>query len=388
MRRLLNPFVVVLTTILSLAYTYAVWRLVAAPLARIVVAIPFIAVWLVPVLYWVGGREERKHNLFDQVLHILAYVSMGWLSFVLVLSLLRETVQGIASLSDVGRLLHLLQEQGGIIVLVLACVGLISGFIWAVRGPKVVAVNVPLAQVEPKLNGFRIVQISDLHVGMMIRKAYVESVVEKVRALRPDVIVLTGDIVDGPIKEYQTQAMPLAALTSIAPCYYITGNHEYYADGLAWVEYFKQSGLTVLDNDHVVLQHNGVDVLLAGVPDPAVRMVKENAAPDCDLAMATLQSGSSKARAVTPPLRILLAHNPKLAAAAERAGFNLQLSGHTHAGQFFPWTLVTRMVHAPHFYGLSRRKQLWVYVSAGTGTWGPPVRFGTKPELTYLSVTL
>ena len=85
-----------------------------------------------------------------------------------------------------------------------------------------------------------------------------------------------------------------------------------------------------------------------------------------------------------PAFRLLLAHNPKIAPLAEQAGFDLQLSGHTHAGQFFPWTFVIHLVHGPHAAGLSRRGRLWVYVSAGTGTWGPPVRLGTRPELTLL----
>jgi predicted MPP superfamily phosphohydrolase len=83
-------------------------------------------------------------------------------------------------------------------------------------------------------------------------------------------------------------------------------------------------------------------------------------------------------------LRLLLAHNPKLAPLGEAAGFDLQLSGHTHAGQFFPWTLAVRLIHAPHVAGLSRSRRMWVYVSAGTGTWGPPVRFGSQPELTLI----
>jgi predicted MPP superfamily phosphohydrolase len=109
--------------------------------------------------------------------------------------------------------------------------------------------------------------------------------------------------------------------------------------------------------------------------DPAAHLDAPPQVPRPDLAAGS-ESGAA--------LRVLLAHNPKLAPMAERAGFDLQLSGHTHAGQFFPWTLAVRLVHAPHVEGLSRRGRMWVYVNAGTGTWGPPVRLGTRPELTLL----
>ena len=115
--------------------------------------------------------------------------------------------------------------------------------------------------------------------------------------------------------------------------------------------------------------------MIGGVIDFAARMSDPDARPRPDLAIDV------EAR---PDFRLLLAHNPKIAPEAEQAGFDLQLSGHTHAGQFFPWTIVIHWVHGPHAAGLSRRGRLWVYVSAGTGTWGPPVRLGSRPELTVL----
>jgi predicted MPP superfamily phosphohydrolase len=119
----------------------------------------------------------------------------------------------------------------------------------------------------------------------------------------------------------------------------------------------------------------GSRIVVGGVLDPAARLSNPHEAPRPDIAAAP-DAG--------PAFRLLLAHNPKVAPLAEKAGFDLQLSGHTHAGQFFPWTLAIHLVHAPHVAGLSRRGRMWVYVSAGTGTWGPPVRFGTEPELTLL----
>ena len=116
-------------------------------------------------------------------------------------------------------------------------------------------------------------------------------------------------------------------------------------------------------------------MVVGGVLDPAIARYSPGEGPRPDLAASNAPGDA---------FRLLLAHNPRIAPAAERAGFHLQLSGHTHAGQFFPWTLAVHLVHSPHVAGLSREGRMWVYVSAGTGTWGPPVRFGTSPELTVL----
>jgi len=127
----------------------------------------------------------------------------------------------------------------------------------------------------------------------------------------------------------------------------------------------------------LTIERGAARLLIGGVIDFAARMSDPEARPRPDLAA----DGDA-----SPAFRLLLAHNPKIAPQAEKAGFDLQLSGHTHAGQFFPWTFVIHWVHGPHAAGLARRGRLWVYVSAGTGTWGPQVRLGTRPELTLLRI--
>ena len=129
--------------------------------------------------------------------------------------------------------------------------------------------------------------------------------------------------------------------------------------------------MRVLLNSHELVRQGAARLLVGGVVDPAYGKAR----PDANAAMAGAPAAD---------FRLLLAHNPRLATLGAAAGFDLQLSGHTHAGQFFPWTLAVRLVHAPHVAGLSREGRMLVYVSAGTGTWGPPVRFGTSPELTLL----
>ena len=251
------------------------------------------------------------------------------------------------------------------------CIGALA----ALRGPYVRRVDIPVEGLAPELDGFRIVQISDLHAGPTMRLAYIQRVVDMTKELAPDLIALTGDIVDGSVTRLAAHVAPLEALASAGRAFFVLGNHDYYSGAAPWTAHFEAMGFRVLRNAHVTIARGAARLLIGGVIDFAARMSDPDARPRPDLAT----DGDAR-----PAFRLLLAHNPKIAPLAEQAGFDLQLSGHTHAGQFFPWTFVIHLVHGPHAAGLSRRGRLWVYVSAGTGTWGPPVRLGTRPELTLL----
>jgi predicted MPP superfamily phosphohydrolase len=245
----------------------------------------------------------------------------------------------------------------------------------ALRGPHVRHVDIPVAGLDPDLEGLRIVQISDLHVGPTIGLTYVRNVVRMANALQPDLVALTGDLVDGSVARLARHVAPLAGLAPAGRVFLALGNHDYYSGAEAWTAHFRGLGMRVLLNEAAVIRRGGATLVVGGVLDPSAARFARDQAPRPDLA-----SAPTAGRA----FRLLLAHNPRLARLGEQAGFDLQLSGHTHAGQFFPWTLAVRWVHAPHATGLTRRGRMWVYVSPGTGSWGPPVRFGTKPELTLL----
>ena len=376
MRRLLSPFVIVLTAIVAATYAYASWRLASNPSARWLLAIPFVLVWIVPVVYWVYDRESRSKA--DELLHAASYLCMGWLNFLILLLLARDGLLGltllIPSAAPVGRLV---EDVGPMLVYLGSFAALGVAALAALRGPHVVRVQIPVEGLAPGLGGLRIVQISDLHVGPTIGRRYVRRVVRLTNELAPDVIALTGDIVDGPVNRLARHVQPLADLAPRGRAFLVLGNHDYYSGAGPWTAHFKALGLEVLLNEHAVIERGGARMIIGGVVDPAVRIFDPHESPRPDRAAAP-EAGRV--------FRLLLAHNPKLAPLAEEAGFDLQLSGHTHAGQFFPWTLAVQLLHAPHVAGLSRRGRMWVYVSAGTGSWGPPVRFGTEPELTLLEL--
>ncbi len=373
MRRLLSPFVLVLTAILGVGYAYVAWRLAATGAARVALALPFAMVWLVPVTYWVFGRE--KEGIADEAIHIVSYLCMGWLSFLVLITLARDAVQGVAWMSGAQPVFDLLQRHGSVLVLAGSVAALIVGALAAFTGPRVRHVDIPVQNLDPALAGLGIALISDLHVGPTIGERYVRRVVRKANALKPDLVALTGDMVDGSVPRLARHVAPLAELSSRHGTFFVLGNHDCYSGAPAWIAHFRSLGFTVLLNEHVTLSIGTAQVVIGGVVDPALRLSDPHAAPRPDLAAAP---------DVRAAFRILLAHNPRLAPLAQQAGFDLQLSGHTHAGQFFPWTLAVRLVHAPHVAGLSMLGRMHVYVSAGTGTWGPPVRLGTAPELTLI----
>ncbi|HWI37326.1 MAG TPA: metallophosphoesterase [Burkholderiales bacterium] len=287
---------------------------------------------------------------------------MAWVSFALVLTLLRDLA--LAATLATPQLHARVADVGWEYVVAGSLVAIAIGAAAAFAGPRVKVVDVRVENLHPDLDGFRVAQISDLHVGPNIGRRYVARVVKEVEELRPDIVVLTGDIVDGPVGKLANDVAPLAAL---ANAYFILGNHDCYAGAEAWMAHFREMGMTVLANETTVLRKGAARLLIGGMVDPAYRRQR----PAIEIRDEA-------------EFRLLLAHNPRLAPLGAKAGFDLQLSGHTHGGQFFPWTLAVRLVHSPHVAGLSREGRMQVYVSAGTGTWGPPVRFGTSPELTLI----
>jgi uncharacterized protein len=367
-------FVALLTLILVAGYVYLAMRLASSLEARLALAAPFLFVWVVPMVYWIGGRQ--RVSAADDVVHGLGYVSLAWLNFLALVSLARDALVLITGVSPTFAALHAILHDGGSSVVVIASTAVVAtGTAIVFRGPRVRHVDVSVTDLAADLEGFRIVQISDLHVGPTMRRAYVQRVVDMTKTLAPDLIAFTGDIGDGPVARLASHVAPLGELATGGRAFVVLGNHEYYAGGAAWTACFESMGLRVLHNEHATIVRGAARLVVGGVPDPAARLVDRDAGPRPELAVA---ADAGKA------CRVLLAHNPSIASRAQAAGFDLQLSGHTHAGQFFPWTLVIHLVHGPHAAGLSRRGRMWVYTSPGTGTWGPPVRVGTTPELTVL----
>ena len=387
-----------LVFIVALLHAFVGWRLVpelAAPWGWVLGVGLVLSAVLMP-LGLLGSRVLRQP--WADRLSWVGLLLMGLFSSLFVLTALRDVLLLAAwAVDGLGLVLPLstLRTLSGQATPLLALAVSVLGFLNARRTPAVVRVNVPIAGLPAALHGFTLAQISDVHVGPTIKHAFLQRIVATVNTLGADVVAITGDLVDGKVSELAAHVAPLAGLQSRHGTFFVTGNHEYYSGAHAWIAELRRLGLTVLMNEHVVLYHSsngkgmgaGWDVdaqedsqtvaplVLAGVADYSAHHFDPTHRSDPAVALR-----GAPAHAL---VRVLLAHQPRSAAAAAQAGFDLQLSGHTHGGQFWPWNLFVPL-QQPFTAGLNRLQTLWVYTSRGTGYWGPPKRFGAPSEITAL----
>ncbi|QQC67380.1 metallophosphoesterase [Paraburkholderia ginsengisoli] len=322
------------------------------------------------------ARSIKRQPLGDRLAWI-GLLAMGFFSSLLVLTFARDLM--LVSLLTVDAIRpHTLaigswRTGSAAAVPLLALLSTLVGLFNARRRAKVVTIEVPIDDLPPALDGFTIVQISDIHVGPTIKGRYVDAIVDAVNRLKPDLIAVTGDVVDGTVPQLTRHTQPLSRLSARHGAFLVTGNHEYYAGANAWIAEFRRLGLNVLLNEHVIVDHDGARAVIAGVTDYSAGHHDPLHRSDPAAALAGAPGDVL--------IKVLLAHQPRSAPAAAAAGFTLQLSGHTHGGQFFPWNFFVRF-QQPFTAGLARLNGLWVYTSRGTGYWGPPKRLGAPSEIT------
>lgn len=321
----------------------------------------------------VNSRAIENRALADRVAWV-GLLLMGFLSSLLVATLLRDVFLLGAHLMLSAPEAALLIAPSASWALGLTLASVLLGLLIA-RRPRLVEVDIAIANLPAALQGFSIAQISDLHVGPTIKRGFVERIVARVNHLQADMVAITGDLVDGSVADLSAHTAPLRGLSARHGVFFVTGNHEYYSGEPAWTAELRRLGLTVLKNQHVLLQHDGASLLLAGVTDYTAHHFDSAQRSDPAAALRGANSGAAP--------KILLAHQPGTAEAAAAAGFDLQLSGHTHGGQFWPWNLFVGYFQL-FTAGLNRLKNLQVYVSVGTGYWGPPNRFMVPGEITRI----
>jgi len=304
------------------------------------------------------------------------YLAMGYTSSLFVFTLLRDLLLGADQALRWALGWSPSEALAGLsaaAVPLLALAASLLGLYLAQRIPPVRRVDVALEGLPEALHGFTIAQISDLHVGPTIRSGFVEAVVARTNALEAHLIALTGDLVDGSVAALNTHTAPLGRLRARHGVFTVTGNHEYYSGANDWVAEYDRLGLNVLQNRHVRIDHEGASLILAGITDYAAHHILPEHRSDPDAALA----------GAPPGLRVLLAHQPRSAPAAAAAGAQLMLAGHTHGGQFFPWRWAVPL-QQPFISGLHRLGALTLYISRGTGYWGPPKRLGAPSEISLL----
>lgn len=248
--------------------------------------------------------------------------------------------------------------------------------VWqALRVPEVKTIEVALPGLPPAFDGFRIVHLTDLHASRLLQADWMQAVVARANALEPDLTLITGDLVDGTPEARAADVLPLRGLAARHGVIAIPGNHEYYAQYVAWMKAFEQLGLRMLLNQHAVIERDGQALVLAGITDSAAARVGQPM-PDIDAAMAGAPASA--------PV-ILLSHRPVGAARHAQAGASLQLSGHTHGGQILGPHLLTQWVNEGYVSGMYRVGGMQLYVSNGAGLWpGFPIRLGRPSEITRI----
>jgi predicted MPP superfamily phosphohydrolase len=236
-------------------------------------------------------------------------------------------------------------------------------------------VGVELERLPRALSGLTLVQLTDIHVGPTIGRRFIDAIVEKTNNAKPDAIMITGDLVDGPVEELLEHVAPLAKLKARYGVYFVTGNHEYYSGVRDWTLALEKMGIRVLREEHVELGEPGASIDLAGVSDHLSSKLAEAKGTELRRMLA-----------LSDPDRelVLLAHQPKAIISAAEAGVGLQISGHTHGGQLWPFSALVAMTQ-PYLAGLHRHgERTQIYVSRGTGYWGPPMRLFAPSEITKI----
>lgn len=343
-------FFIGILLILTLGYIYLGLRLCRSPWEWLMLFIP-----ITPIIVFAFYRE-------NVLLLNLCFLSMGFLTYLLVYTLLRD-LSLLLPVPDLGRRA----------VIILATLTLAIGHLKARYGIALNETAVTVRDLPAELKGLKIVQLSDVHIGPTIGAGFVQKIVDRVNEQNPDIIVLTGDIGDGKIDKFKDDALPLKDLKAQYGVFYVPGNHEYYSNAGAWMKHFSSLGMNVLSNSGKNVIVKGKRIFIGGIPDPVSGEIMNPRYPLKDAANDS-------------DLRLLLSHRPEVAEEEGADKYDLILAGHTHGGQFFPWTIIAYFAHKYYLGLYSFGEKSHIYVSAGTGSWGPLVRLGTTPEISVLSL--
>ena len=325
---------------------------------------------LLPVLMILGhGRHRDGAAIVGDVLLGVMWVLFVWS----VLGQLLGVVLLVAGVEDPVRSRVV---AGAVLTAVVAL--LAWGYTEAMRVPRLRHVDVTMPRLGRGLDGLRVAIVTDTHFGPIDRSRWSAGVVDRVNALEADVVCLVGDIADGTAQARERQARALADVRASMARVYVTGNHEYIGEAQAWLTYMEGIGWDTLHNRHLVLERDGAQLTVAGVDDATAR------GSGLDGHGADLEAALSGADPAVPVL--LLAHQPKQIVDAVAAGVDLQISGHTHGGQIWPFNVLVRL-DQPVVHGLSAHgERTQLYTSRGTGFWGPPFRVFAPSEITVMTI--
>ena len=358
-------FIAIIQSILFLThyFLYETWTFRFQPSARenhfLQIALSALSVSFVIASVLAFSQTNRA----VRVLYKASAIWMGFLSFLFIAALLSWLTFGFASLAGVALDFHSLVKA-------LSAIGFAFGLyaLFNAGWTRITRVRVRLENLPDVWRGRTAALVSDVHLGPVRNRSFLRRLVAKILREDPDLIFIAGDLYDGTAIDAVRAAEPLNELTAPHGVYFVAGNHEQFGDDSKYLNAVASTGVRVLKNERV----NVEGLQIVGVP-------YNSATSHGDLAAVLRQVPIDRDRA-----SILLTHAPDHPEIAEAAGFSLQLSGHTHLGQFIPWSWMARRIYRQFVYGLSRIGKMQVFTSSGAGTWGPPLRLGSNPEIVML----
>ncbi len=364
MRKGLVGFIAVLQSVLFLTHflLYETWEFASAGqshslwlgLTLGILSVSFVAASLLAFRYT---------NAVVRTFYRAAAVWLGLLTFLVVAAAFAWIIFGVTALAAININFHLTVE-------ILFAAAIATGLygVFNANWTRVTRMTVQLANLPTAWRGRRAALISDVHLGHVRNGRFLRRLVAKILREKPDAIFIAGDLYDGTAIDALRAAEPLNQLSAPQGVYFVAGNHEQFGDDSKYLGAIAAAGVRVLSNEKVDV--DGLQIV--GVP-------YRNAAPDSRFASVLRSIGLDRNRA-----SILLTHAPDRPEIAEAAGISLQLSGHTHLGQFIPYSWMARRMYRQFVYGLSRIGKMQVFTSSGAGTWGPPLRLGSNPEIVVL----
>ncbi len=385
-------FFIIFLTVLGLMHGYVGWCIFKGldikanyKILAIALVVIFTLLPVLPIAFRYIGYES---SLLD-VLSLIGYTGLGFFFLTFLLFITKDIVTKSWSFissffpSDIKQQITIdlekrqfLQKSLSVGILTLVGPTTAYGYYSARKGPSIINQTIFLNDLPDAFENFTIAQISDLHVGPTIKKPYVEKVLNQISIINPDLIAITGDLIDGSIDYLKKDLEPLSEMIANYGTYFVTGNHEYYSGAEKWLDETDRMGFTNLVNEHDLISINNETITLAGVTDFRAHQIipSHKSNPKNALRGSTDQK-----------VKILLAHQPSSIFKANEAGYDFQISGHTHGGQFWPFTYPTKKAN-PYLSGLHNHNGTQIYVNSGTGYWGPPLRLGVPSEITLFKL--
>ena len=345
------------------------------------IAFLFSMLPILPIFLRMTGNESK---LLDKI-SLIGYTSLGFFTLSFVLFIAKDFFNQLLIFSEKFiSIIHPVDDSKREFIKKSISIGIFSiagsaslyGYKQARNGPQIIYQNIYLDKLPLQFDNYRIAQISDLHVGPTIKRPYVEGVVDKISHLNPDMIVVTGDLIDGSVSYLKKDMEPLVDMIAPNGTFFVTGNHEYYSGVDQWLDETNNLGFTNLLNSHQIIKKEDSGIAIAGVTDYRAHQIKSTHKTDPNKALLGISEST---------LKIVLAHQPASIFKVHEAGADLQLSGHTHGGQFWPFTYPTKWAN-PYLEGLHNHHGTQIYVNRGTGYWGPPLRIGVPAEITLFQL--